>query len=46
MTFRFQSTETRKLVAPNQYNNEDNKVKLYIFSVRSSSEDQLQNFRY
>ena len=46
ITFRFQSTETRQLVAPNHHYNEDNNDRLYIFSVRSSSEDQLQNFRY
>ena len=46
MTFRFQSTESRKLVAPNHHNNEDNNDRLHIFSVHSSSEDQLQDFRY
>ena len=46
MTFRFHSTETWKLVAPNHHYNEDNNDRLYIISFRSSSEDQLQNFRY
>ena len=46
MTFRFQSTETRQLVAPNYHYNEDNNDSLYIYCLHSSSEDQLQNFRY